>query len=142
LRYTGCNIVILMAATAWQMLSFRSCILCGFDSYTALFKVFPQKIYRVYLNVIRRAQLWIDAAGNHLQHLSAFGYCINFCIYAMLRTRTNFSWPILYFSSFIGPRFVECFEMATPVLSPYLTIHHSYSYSTPYLATLFLKRSN
>jgi len=22
-------------------------------------------------------------------------YCINFCIYAMLRTRANFSWPTL-----------------------------------------------
>jgi len=26
----------------------------------------------------------------------AFGYCIHFCIYAMLRTRATFSWPILY----------------------------------------------
>jgi len=26
----------------------------------------------------------------------AFGYCINFCIYATLRTRATFSWPILY----------------------------------------------
>jgi hypothetical protein len=25
----------------------------------------------------------------------AFGYCINFCIYAMLRTRATFSWPTL-----------------------------------------------
>jgi len=24
-----------------------------------------------------------------------FGYCINFCISAMLRTRVTFSWPIL-----------------------------------------------
>ena len=32
LRYTRCNIVILMAATAWLMLSFSSCIVCGFDS--------------------------------------------------------------------------------------------------------------
>ena len=24
-------------------------------------------------------------------------YCINFCIYAMLRTRATFSWPILYY---------------------------------------------
>ena len=44
LRYTGCNIMILMAATAWVILSFSSCILCGFDSYTALFKVSPEKI--------------------------------------------------------------------------------------------------
>jgi len=41
-RYTGCNIVILMAATAWLMLSFSSCIVCGFDSYTVLFKC-PQR---------------------------------------------------------------------------------------------------
>ena len=26
----------------------------------------------------------------------AFGYCINFCIYATLRTRAIFSWAILY----------------------------------------------
>jgi hypothetical protein len=25
----------------------------------------------------------------------AFGYCINFCIYAMQRTRATFSWPTL-----------------------------------------------
>jgi len=30
LRYTGCNVVILMAAAAWLM-SFSSCIVCGFD---------------------------------------------------------------------------------------------------------------
>ena len=40
-------------------------------------------LHRVYLNMIRRAQLCIDARGNNLQHLlwryilSAFGYCIN-----------------------------------------------------------------
>jgi len=38
LRYTRCNIVILMAATAWLMSSFSSCIVCGFDSYTVLSK--------------------------------------------------------------------------------------------------------
>jgi hypothetical protein len=42
LSYTQCNIVILMAATAWLMLSFSSRIVCGFDSYTVLFKC-PQK---------------------------------------------------------------------------------------------------
>jgi len=41
-RYTRCNIVILMAATVWLMLSFSSCIVCGFDSYTVLFKC-PQR---------------------------------------------------------------------------------------------------
>jgi len=105
LRFTGRNTVILMAATAWLMLSFSSCIVCGFDSYTVLFKC-PQRkfslprggrenfhesnphtiqelkdnishavtaisitvLHRVYRNMIRRAQLCIDAEGNHLQH--------------------------------------------------------------------------
>ena len=31
LRYTRCNIVIMMAETAWLMLSFTSCIMCGFE---------------------------------------------------------------------------------------------------------------
>jgi len=59
-------------------------------------------LHRVYRNVIRRTQLCIDAEGNQFQHLllwyilSAFGYRINFCIYAMLRTRATFSWPTLY----------------------------------------------
>jgi len=42
LRYTRCNIVILMAATACVMLSFSSCIVCGLDSYTVAFKC-PQR---------------------------------------------------------------------------------------------------
>jgi len=39
---------------------------------------------------------------HHFQHLlwwyilSAYGCSINFCIYAMLRARATFSWPILY----------------------------------------------
>ena len=110
LRYTRCNVVILMAATVWLMLSFSSCIVCGFDSYTVFFKC-PQRkspppprggekfclgalenteyesnphtiqalkdkishavaaikitlLHRVYLNMIRRAPLCIDAGGN------------------------------------------------------------------------------
>ena len=104
LRYTRCNIVILMAATAWLLLSFSSCIVCGFDSYTVLFKCSQRNflwehlkstvyesnphtiqelknishavaaisitvLHRVYLNMIRRAQLCTDAGGNHFQHL-------------------------------------------------------------------------
>ena len=42
LMYNRCNIVILMVATSWLMLSFSSCIMCGFDSYTVLFK-YPQR---------------------------------------------------------------------------------------------------
>jgi len=134
LRYTRCNIVILMAATVWLMLSFSSYIACGFDSYTVLFK-FPQRnvsgdtlkvwytnqirtryrkwshavaaikitmLHPVYLNMIRFAQLCTDAGGNNFQHLlwwyiiSTFGYCINFCIYAMLRSRATFSWSTPY----------------------------------------------
>jgi hypothetical protein len=30
LRYVRCNVVIMMAATAWLMLFFRSCIVCAF----------------------------------------------------------------------------------------------------------------
>jgi len=43
LRCIRCNIVILMAAPAWLMLSFSSCVVCGFDSYTVLFKC-PQRV--------------------------------------------------------------------------------------------------
>jgi len=59
-------------------------------------------LYRLYRNMIRRMQLCIDAGANHLHHLlwwyilSAFGCCINFCIYAMIRTRSTFLWPILH----------------------------------------------
>jgi hypothetical protein len=52
--------------------------------------------------MIRGAQLYIYAGGNHFHHLiwrfilSAFGYYINLCIYAMLRPGATFSWPIHY----------------------------------------------
>jgi len=46
LRYTRCNIVILIAATAWLMLSFSSCVVCGFDSYTVLFDFSPSTVGR------------------------------------------------------------------------------------------------
>ena len=42
LRYTRCNIVILMTASAWLMLSSSSSIVCGSDSYTVLFMC-PQR---------------------------------------------------------------------------------------------------
>ena len=66
-------------------------------------------LHRVYLNMIRRAQLCIDAGGNHFHHLlwwfilSAFGYFINFCIYAMLWTRSTFLWPTVYIVLYIQP---------------------------------------
>ena len=59
-------------------------------------------LHLVYLNMIRRGQLCIDAGGNHFHYLlwwlifSKFGYCIKFCIYAMLRTWDTFLWPILF----------------------------------------------
>ena len=40
LRCIGCNIVTVMAATAWLMLSFSYCIVCGFGSYTVLVKCY------------------------------------------------------------------------------------------------------
>jgi len=140
LRYTRCNMVILMAATAWRMLSFCPSVpvSCADLFRVPYFSSAPEKflwghlkstvyesnphaiqelmdnvshavaaikitmLHRVYLNMIRRTQLCIYAGGNHFQHplcwyiLSSFGYCINFYIYAMLRTRATFSWPILY----------------------------------------------
>ena len=112
LRYTRCNIAILKAATARAdvVLQFLYRVRIWFIYRT--FQVSPEKstvyewnphtiqelkdnishsaaaikitmLHRVYLNMIRRAQLCVDARGNHLQHLlwryilSAFGYCIN-----------------------------------------------------------------
>ena len=63
-------------------------------------------LHRVYLNMIRCAQLCTDTGGNHFQHLlwcytlSAFRYCINFCIYTMLQTRATFAWPTLHIVAF------------------------------------------
>ena len=80
----------------------------GRTSAAMQFKPSKSLFHRVYLNMIRRAQLCIDPAGNHLQHLlsrhilSAFGYCINFCIYVMLRTQATFSWPILYIKALLS----------------------------------------
>jgi len=128
LRYTQCNIVILMAATVWLMLSFSPCIVCGFDSYSVFSKC-PQKItnqictrYRNWrtasatqlqpsesLCYIGYTSAWLDVYSCVLMQeattfnifydiniLPAFGYRINFCIYAMLRTWATFSWPTLY----------------------------------------------
>ena len=59
-------------------------------------------LHRVYLNMIKRAHLCTNAGGNRFQHLlgwyilSALGYCIHFCIYAMLRSRATFPCPTLY----------------------------------------------
>ena len=53
LRYTRCNIVILMAAAAWLVLSFSCCIVSGFDSYTVLYKCLQRNpLPRVYLNMV------------------------------------------------------------------------------------------
>jgi hypothetical protein len=66
-------------------------------------------LHLVYPNMIRHAWLCIDAGGNRFHHLlwwfilSAFGYCINFCIYTMLQTRATFLWPTLYIVLYIQP---------------------------------------
>jgi hypothetical protein len=46
LSHTACKTVVFMAATAWLM-SFSSCIVCGFDSYTALSKCPQRKLSHV-----------------------------------------------------------------------------------------------
>jgi len=43
LWYTGCNLVIMMSATEWLVLCYSSCIVCGFDSCTELFKCLQRK---------------------------------------------------------------------------------------------------
>ena len=60
----------------------------------------------------------VDAAGNHLQHLlwryilSVFGYCINSCIYSMLRTRVLFRrTPCIIHTN--TTRYVHLFNSAT-----------------------------
>ena len=89
LRYTRCCIVILMAATAWLMLSFSSSIVFLWGHLkTAVYEsnlhtiqelkgnishavaaIKITMLHRVYLNTIRRAQLCIDAGVNHFQRL-------------------------------------------------------------------------
>ena len=92
LKYTRCNIVILMAATAWLMLTvLYKCpqrkFLWGHLKSTvyesnphtiqelkdnishAVAAIKITMLHRVYLTTITRAQLCIDAGGNHLQHL-------------------------------------------------------------------------
>ena len=76
-------------------------ILSGVSMYFAVTAIKITILRREYLNMIRCAQLCIDAGGNHFHHLwwfilTAFDYCINFCIYAMLQSRTTFSLPTLY----------------------------------------------
>jgi hypothetical protein len=81
LRCTRCNIVILMAAAAWMMMSFSFCIVCGFEPY---FSSVPGEkdntshvvkaikitmLHRVYLNMVRGVQFCVDAGGNHFQQL-------------------------------------------------------------------------
>jgi len=65
LRYTGCNTVILMAATAWLMLSFSSCIVRRFDSYTVIFKC-PQRKLQI--------QNWRTTSATQLQPSKSLRY--------------------------------------------------------------------
>ena len=95
LRYTRCNIVILMAATAWLMLSFSSASCADliripyfslehlestvYESNPHLIQTEGHQprscshqnhyVTSVYLNTIRSAQLCVDAGGNHFQFL-------------------------------------------------------------------------
>jgi len=57
-----------MAATAWLMLSFSSCIVCGFDSYTVLFKVqYTNQISTRYRN-------WRTTSATELQPSKSLCY--------------------------------------------------------------------
>ena len=100
LRYTRCNTVVLMAAAAWLIPSFSSCIVRGFDSYTVLFKC-SQRKYLPPPNCSHRKYPSQRGRGEIFSGAVAFGYCINFCIYAKLRTRVTFSWPTLYIYVYI-----------------------------------------
>jgi hypothetical protein len=122
--------VILMAATAWLMLSFSSCIVCGFNSYTVLFCGDTWKVQ--YTNQIRtRYRNWRTSA-TQLQPSKSLSYigCTStwwrhdcwltvqtLCaIYILTSERISqghvqngswatFSWPILYlwFCHFLLP---------------------------------------
>ena len=80
LRYTRCNIVILMAATAWLMLSFSSCIVCGFDSHTVLFKCNQRKspprggIYEFTNQIRTRYRNWRTTSATQLQPSESLRY--------------------------------------------------------------------
>jgi hypothetical protein len=71
LRYTRCNLVILMPVTAWLM-SFGSCIVCGFDSYTALFKC-PQRKF-LSLHTLKELKDNINHAVAAIQITCYIGY--------------------------------------------------------------------
>ena len=47
LRYSRCNVVILVATTEWLGLSLGASIVCGFDSYTVLLK-WTQRKFEAY----------------------------------------------------------------------------------------------
>jgi len=137
LRYTRFNLVILMAAVfsgdTWKV-RYTNQIRTRHRNWrtTSATQLQPSKLLLhpvySYLNMIRRAQLCIDAGGNHFHRplwwyiLSAFGYCINFCIYAMLRTRANFSLPILYNCDVLFQGSISSLMMATCVYPKHVAV--------------------
>jgi len=80
LRYARCNTVILMAATAWLILSFSSCIVCGFDSYNVSpprgGDIFSGDIWKVrYTNQIHtRYRNWRIISATQLQPSKSLCY--------------------------------------------------------------------
>jgi len=83
-EYTRCNIVMLMAATALLLLSFSTCIVCGFDSYAVLFKCPQRKSpppsggarnFRIKSNQIRpRYRNWRTSAATQLRPSKSLCY--------------------------------------------------------------------
>jgi hypothetical protein len=73
-------------------------ILCGVSTYVYCV-VFEQLVNSRRRLIRRRRPRYRHLHHHHHHWSSSIGYCINFCIYAMLRTRATFPWPILYNST-------------------------------------------
>jgi len=71
-----------MAATAWLMLSFSSCIVCGFDSFTVLFYCPQRKFAAIKITVLHQINLnmvtvrLLTDCSNTIRYLMCIGPCI------------------------------------------------------------------
>ena len=128
LRYTRCNTVILMAATAWLM-SFSSCIGCGFDSYTVLFKdiisyavaaIKVTMLHRVYLNMMTARLL--TCCSNTLRNILHIQTRERISQgHVQDGRRATFSWPTLFCTSISEWQFLDC--VATAIGERQILLH-------------------
>ena len=93
--------VILMAATAWLMLSFSSCAVCGFDSYTVQFRCPQRKLqpskslsYITYTSTQWQHDCWLTVQTLYAIYIPtperiSQGHVQN-------GRRASFSWPTMY----------------------------------------------